>query len=227
MRLCRRSTSRGGNERPPRGSSRHGPSAESRTSKSSRRISDPNFTASRASRYAPARLHISQRSRTTTYGKSTSRCTSCQVQGTHSGRAQRRWRSPIGASALGAPLDDFPFEALQTRSSKPRSCSRSIRSPDFTSTAIQFRCADGSSTISTFRIETPFRQENENHRERRQTPRRNSPSSREPSREKATAPAFPSLAASASARRIAAAECGHSTVPGARPSSTRTNGNAT
>src|SRR5688572_21091261 len=57
----------------PRGSSRYGQSPDKRTSRSSRRISAPNLTASRARRYAPARLHASQRKRTSTYGKSTNR----------------------------------------------------------------------------------------------------------------------------------------------------------
>jgi hypothetical protein len=59
----------------PRGSSRHGQSLESRTIRSSRRISDPYLVASRANRYAPLRLHSSHRSRTSTYGKSARRRT--------------------------------------------------------------------------------------------------------------------------------------------------------
>jgi hypothetical protein len=50
----------------PRASSRHGQSADKRTRRSSSKISAPNFTASRARRYAPARLQTSQRSRTST-----------------------------------------------------------------------------------------------------------------------------------------------------------------
>jgi hypothetical protein len=50
----------------PRGSSRHGQSADNRTIKSSSKISDPYFTASRVSPYAPARLQTSQRRRTIT-----------------------------------------------------------------------------------------------------------------------------------------------------------------
>jgi hypothetical protein len=50
----------------PRGSSCHGQSADNRTKRSSSKISAPYFTASRASRYEPARLHASQRSRTST-----------------------------------------------------------------------------------------------------------------------------------------------------------------
>ncbi len=63
----------------PRGSPRHGQSAHKRTSKSSRRISAPYFTASRASLYEPARLHASQRNRSSTYGKSTSRRTAMRT----------------------------------------------------------------------------------------------------------------------------------------------------
>jgi hypothetical protein len=50
----------------PRGSSRQGQSDESRTMRSSSRISAPYFTARRAKRYAPDRLHSSQRKRTRT-----------------------------------------------------------------------------------------------------------------------------------------------------------------
>ena len=57
----------------PRGSSRHGQSDERRRSRSSSKISDPNFAANLASRFALVRLQRSHRSRMSTYGKSTRR----------------------------------------------------------------------------------------------------------------------------------------------------------
>jgi hypothetical protein len=46
----------------------------------------------------------------------------------------------------------FHLSFVQSRSSRPRSCSRITDSPDFTSMATQQRCERGSSTISTFRM---------------------------------------------------------------------------
>jgi hypothetical protein len=112
------------------------------------------------------------------------------------------------------------------------SWSRSTGSRNFASTANQQRCALGSVTISTLRIKSPLRcnpkivrHVTEGLQDFRIFELAEFGTSR---RENATAPAFTSSADIAWARRMAAAEWGHSAAsPGANPPSTRTKGNAT
>ena len=104
----------------------------------------------------------------------------------------------------------FQSRLWQILSSNSLSCSRSIVSPDLQSTATQHRCVRGSAAISTLRIYVPH------HVTKRKssgtspnvfkiTASSNSPNSAIPCRENATAPAFASFLASASALRTAAA----------------------